>query len=177
MKKHILIAAAAALSATQIAAAQAPDTSQDRHVLKLDDVELNSLIADVSTITGYTFIVHPDVRKARVSVVSQTPMSSAELFQVFLTTLRVQGFAAIPAGRDAYRIVPEAIASTEAPLSGQGANAFLTEIIKLDFANAMDVAADQAGARQSGSDRCQRQHEHAGCRGLCLQPPARAPDD
>lgn len=140
MKKHILIAAAAALSASQIATAQAPAPSEDRHVLKLDDVELNTLIADVSTITGYTFIVHPDARKARVSVVSQTPMSSSELFQVFLTTLRIQGFAAIPAGRDTYRIVPEAIASTEAPISGQGANAFVTEIIKLDFVNAMDVA-------------------------------------
>ncbi|HRK66426.1 MAG TPA: secretin N-terminal domain-containing protein, partial [Hyphomonas sp.] len=140
MKKRILIAAAAAVSVSQLATAQAPAASEDRHILKLDDVELNTLIADVSTITGYTFITHPDVRKARVSVVSQTPMNSAELFQVFLTTLRVQGFAAIPAGRDTYRIVPEAIASTEAPLSGQGSNAFLTEIIKLDFANAMDVA-------------------------------------
>jgi general secretion pathway protein D len=140
MKKQILIAAAAAFSASQMAAAQAPAPSQDRHVLKLDDVELNTLIADVSMITGYTFITHPDVRKARVSVVSQTPMNAAELFQVFLTTLRVQGFAAIPAGRDTYRIVPEAIASTEAPLSGQGANAFVTEIIRLNYVNAMDVA-------------------------------------
>lgn len=141
MKKHILFAAAAAaLSASQIAFAQAAPASQDKHVLKLEDVELNTLIADVSMITGYTFITHPDVRKARVSVVSQTPMSSSELFQVFLTTLRVQGFAAIPAGRDTYRIVPEALASTEAPLSGQGSNAFLTEIIKLDYANAMEVA-------------------------------------
>lgn len=140
MKKHILFAAAAAISASQIASAQAPVEPQDKHVLKLEDVELNTLIADVSMITGYTFITHPDVRKARVSVVSQTPMDASELFQVFLTTLRVQGFAAIPAGRDTYRIVPEAIAATEAPVSGRGENAFVTEIIRLNFANAMDVA-------------------------------------
>ena len=140
MTRHILLAAAAALSAAQIATAQAPAPSEDKHVLKLDDVELNTLIADVSMLTGYTFITHPDVRKVRVSVVSQTPMSTEDLFQVFLTTLRVQGFAAIPAGRDTYRIVPESIAATEAPISGQGANAFVTEIIKLDYVNAMDVA-------------------------------------
>jgi general secretion pathway protein D len=137
----ILAAAAAALTATQVAVAQAPAaTNDDRHVLKLDDVELNTLIADISVLTGYTFITHPDVRKARVSVVSQTPMTSGELFQVFLTTLRVQGFTAIPAGRDTYRILPETIAATEAPISGQGANAFVTQIIKLDHANALEVA-------------------------------------
>ena len=140
MKNRILFAAAAALTVSQIAGAQAQPPVEEKHVLKLDDVELNTLIADVSMLTGYTFITHPDVRKVRVSVVSQTPMTSAEVFQVFLTTLRVQGFAAIPAGKDTYRIVPEAIAATEAPTSGQGANAFVTEIIKLDNANAMDVA-------------------------------------
>lgn len=140
MKNRILFAAAAALTVSQIAGAQAQPTSEEKHVLKLDDVELNTLIADVSMLTGYTFITHPDVRKVRVSVVSQTPMTSAEVFQVFLTTLRVQGFAAIPAGKDTYRIVPEAIAATEAPTSGQGANAFVTEIFKLDNASAMDVA-------------------------------------
>jgi general secretion pathway protein D len=140
MTKHILVAAAAALSMSQFAAAQEAAPSGDKHVLKLDDVELNTLIADVSMLTGYTFITHPDVRKVRVSVVSQTPMSTADVFQVFLTTLRVQGFAAIPAGKDTYRIVPESTAATEAPLSGQGANAFVTEIVKLDYANAMDVA-------------------------------------
>lgn len=140
MTKRILLAAAAAFSASQFAAAQAPVPSQDRHVLNLEDVELNTLIEDVSMLTGYTFVTHPDVRKARVSVVSQTPMTTPELFQVFLTTLRIQGFAAVPAGKDTYRIVPRAIASTEAPMSGPGANAFITEVIKLDRANAMEAA-------------------------------------
>lgn len=140
MKHRILMAAAAALSASQVATAQAPTPSQERHVLNLEDVELNTLIEDVSMLTGYTFVTHPDVRKARVSVVSQTPMTTQELFQVFLTTLRIQGFAAVPAGKDTYRIVPRAIASTEAPMSGPGANAFITEVIKLDRANAMEAA-------------------------------------
>lgn len=140
MTKRILLAAAAALSASQFAAAQAPAPTQDKHVLNLEDVELNTLIEDISMLTGYTFVTHPDVRKARVSVVSQTPMSTQELFQVFLTTLRIQGFAAVPAGKDTYRIVPRAIASTEAPMAGPGANAFITEVIKLDRANAMETA-------------------------------------
>jgi len=140
MKKHILLAALAAMSSSPLANAQSPAPNGDRHVLKLDDVELNTLIEDVSVLTGYTFITHPDVRRARVSVVSQTPMTTPELFQVFLTTLRIQGFVAVPAGRDTYRIMPRNLASSEAPMSGSGANAFLTEIIKLERANAMEVA-------------------------------------
>ncbi len=140
MTKRILLAAVAALSASQFATAQAPAPSQDKHVLNLEDVELNTLIEDISMLTGYTFVTHPDARRARVSVVSQTPMTTTELFQVFLTTLRIQGFAAVPAGKDTYRIVPRAIASTEAPMSGPGANAFITEVIKLQRVNAMEAA-------------------------------------
>ena len=77
MKNRILFAAAAALTVSQIAGAQAQPPVEEKHVIKLDDVELNTLIADVSMLTGYTFITHPDVRKVRVSVVSQTPMTSA----------------------------------------------------------------------------------------------------
>ncbi|MFN7055241.1 type II secretion system secretin GspD [Hyphomonas sp.] len=140
MNARFLLAAAAAITSTQLAAAQTTPANGDRHVLKLDDVELNTLIEDISVLTGYTFITHPDVRRARVSVVSQTPMTTQELFQVFLTTLRIQGFVAVPAGRDTYRILPRNLASSEAPMSGSGANAFLTEIIKLERANAMEVA-------------------------------------
>lgn len=140
MNNRFLLAAAAAFAASHGALAQAPAPAQDRHVLNLSDVELNTLIEDMSTLTGYTFITHPDVRRARVSVVSQTPMTTQELFQVFLTTLRIQGFAAVPAGKDTYRIVPRMIAATEAPLSGVGSNAFITEVIKLERANAMEAA-------------------------------------
>lgn len=140
MSVRIVMAAAAALATSQLALAQSPAPNGDRHVLKLDDVELNALIEDVSVLTGYTFITHPDVRRTRVSVVSQTPMTPPELFQVFLTTLRIHGFAAVPAGRDTYRILPRNLAASEAPITGSGANAFLTEIIKLERANAMEVA-------------------------------------
>lgn len=139
MKNKILAAAVAALSFSQITNAQTPP-ADDRHVLNLNDADLNTLIEDISTLTGYTFITHPDVRRAKVSVVSQTPMTTQELFQVFLTTLRIQGFAAVPAGKDTYRIVPRMLASTEAPISGSGSNAFITEVIKLERANAMETA-------------------------------------
>ncbi|QYJ00146.1 type II secretion system secretin GspD [Thalassovita mediterranea] len=116
------------------------DAQGGRHVLSLDDVEITALIDDVATITGYTFILHPDVGRTRVTVLSQTPMTTNEVFEVFLSTLRVNGFAAIPAGRGVYRVVPEALAVGEAGGPASGPNAFVTQVFSLDSFGAVEVA-------------------------------------
>ncbi len=113
--------------------------SAERHVINLNDVEMRALIEDVSMVTGYTFIVHPDVR-GKVTVTSQTPLTTSDVFQVFLSTLRIHGFAAVPEGRGVYRIVPEQNAVGEAAIGGVGPNAFVTEIIKLSNFNAAEAA-------------------------------------
>ena len=116
MRKLLTTLGLMALAAT----AGTANAQADRHVLSLDDVEITALIDDVSTITGYTFILHPDVGRTRVTVLSRTPMTTNEVFEVFLSTLRVNGFAAIPAGRGVYRIVPEALAVGEAGGAASG---------------------------------------------------------
>ena len=116
------------------------DAQGGRHVLSLDDVEITALIDDVATITGYTFILHPDVGRTRVTVLSQTPMTTNEVFEVFLSTLRVNGFAAIPAGRGVYRVVPEALAVGEAGGPASGPNAFVTQVFSLDSFGAVEAA-------------------------------------
>ncbi len=139
MKKFIVSTAAAALSCSPVfAEMNSPQAS--RHVLNLNDVEITALIDDVSIITGYTFILHPDVRRTKVTVMSQSPMSTDEVFQVFLSTLRVHGFAAIPAGKGVYRVVPEQTAIGEAGVSGSGPNSFMTQVVKLDNFSAIEAA-------------------------------------
>lgn len=131
-------AAAALLASGANAEMQSPQAA--RHVLSLDDVEITALIDDVSIITGYTFILHPDVARTRVTVLSQTPMTTDEVFQVFLSTLRVHGFAAIPAGRGVYRVVPEQLAVGEAGVNAAGPNDFITEIFRFDSFGAVEAA-------------------------------------
>ena len=136
-----LLAAAVlgSVGVTPAAVAEMDEPSSARHVLNLNDVEIAALIEDVAVVTGYTFILHPDV-KGRVTVMSQTPLTTAEVFDVFLSTLRVHGFAAIPAGKGIYRIVPEASAVGEAGRRNAGPNTFITEIVKLDYFNAVEAA-------------------------------------
>ncbi|MEL6567813.1 MAG: type II secretion system secretin GspD [Pseudomonadota bacterium] len=138
--RRLALAAAFSAATAPLTYAEMQSPSAARHILNLDDVEIGALIEDVSVVTGYTFIVHPDAKSKRVTVMSQTRMSSEEVFDVFLSTLRVHGFTAVPAGRDTYRIVPEQSAVGEAAARRGGENAFITEIIQLDNFNAVEAA-------------------------------------
>ena len=122
-----------------LAPVSAQDNAPDGHILNLTDVDIMILIEDVGTITGNSFVVHPDVR-ANVNVSSPTPLSTRGVFEVFLATLRVHGYAAVPEGRNVYRIVPEELASLEANGRGAPDGVFFTEVFRLDHFNAVEAA-------------------------------------
>ncbi|KCZ50449.1 type II secretion system secretin GspD, partial [Hyphomonas pacifica] len=142
MKLKTFLSATALLAASPSAFALANDTPADnaRHILNFEDVELSALIADVSTVTGYTFVVHPDARTKRITVSSTSPLTRQQVFDVFLSALRVHGFTAVPAGKATYRIVPEENAVGEAGIGAYGSNAFTTEIFTLSHVNALEAA-------------------------------------
>ena len=114
---------------------------QAEHVWNFDDVALSVMIADVATVTGYTFIVHPDARNKRITLASTRPLSARGIFEVFLSTLRVHGFTAVPSGKGIYRIVPEKSGVQQAGMSApDGANSLLTEVFKLNNFSAQEAA-------------------------------------
>lgn len=140
IKKLYLGAAMTALLAMNPTVADMRSPTEARHVLSLNDVEITALIDDVSIITGYTFVLHPDVRRTKVTVMSQTPMTTQEVFQVFLSTLRVNGFAAVPAGQGIYRIVPEQTAVGEVRTTTADENGFMTQVLSLENFSAIEAA-------------------------------------
>jgi general secretion pathway protein D len=111
----------------------------DTHLINLADVDIATLIEDVGAITGYAFIIGPDVR-ARVNVTTPVPLTTREVFQLFLSTLRAYGYAAVPEGRDIYRIVPEEIAIGEGTTPGPGLNTFSTEVFHLEHLSAVEAS-------------------------------------
>ena len=128
------------LSGVPGAMAQMDTPNEQVHRINLKEVEIADLIEDVSIITGYTFIVHPQVR-GRVTVTSQAPLTTREVFDVFLATLRVHQFVAVPAGDRTYRIVPEQTAASDAEVMiSRGDDAFVTQILKLNYFSAVDAA-------------------------------------
>ena len=136
--KHALIAGVfSGLTLGQMALAQTDPA--DAHLINLTDVDITTLIEDVGSITGYAFVIHPDVR-ANVNVTTPVPLTTKEVFQLFLSTLRAYGYSAIPEGRDIYRIVPEADAAVEGATRAQGENAFATEVFRLEHTSAVEAA-------------------------------------
>ena len=133
MKRLALIAALAL--ATPLAAQQQ---------LNLRDADIRAFIQDAARATGRTFIIDSRVQ-GKVSVVTDRPLSRSEYFEVFLSTLRSNGYVAIPTANGAYRIQPvDTAAAQPGRIGSQGAprNAFVTEVFRLratDAASAVET--------------------------------------
>jgi len=103
-----------------------------QHVLNLRDADIRAFIQDAARVTGRTFIIDPGVQ-GRVSVVTQRALSASEYFELFLSTMRANGFVAVPTPGGALRIQPVAGAASTAPVGGRrgGSSRFVTEIFRV----------------------------------------------
>src|SRR5690606_26606001 len=59
--------------------------------------------------TGKNFVIDPRVRSRDVTVISKQALTSAEVYELFLSVLQVHGYAAVPAG-DVIKIVNNTVA-------------------------------------------------------------------
>ncbi|MCG6117617.1 MAG: type II secretion system secretin GspD [Aquimonas sp.] len=123
-------------------AASAPvGNGSGRHTLNLKAADINVLIQTVSEITGRSFIVDQGVAGA-VTVISSQPMTADEIYEVFLSVLRVHGYAAVASGRMT-KIVPDVSAAQQGSLGAVdgGPDAVLTRLIELRHVSADEMAA------------------------------------
>jgi general secretion pathway protein D len=133
-----LSSAPAAAQAPQQAPTPAPSPSPG---VALHQIDIRAFIEDVANATRRTFIVDPRVT-GNVTVIATDSLSEEELFAVFLSTLRVNGFAATPTASGAYRIVPDEVAARD-PSSRIGSNSgdqYVTQVFTLRYAEAESVA-------------------------------------
>ena len=110
--------------------------------LNLKDADINALITTVAEVTERNFIVDPRV-KGKVTVISTRPMSSDEVYQVFLSILKVHGFAAVPSG-EVIKIVPDVnakqdgIPTTSDDEPGRG-DEMVTRVVQVDNVTAAQL--------------------------------------
>lgn len=120
---------ALALAAAPIAYAT---PAQAQYVLNLREADIRAFIQDAARVTGRTIIIDPQVQ-GRVSVVTDRPLSRSEYFELFLSTLRSNGFVAIPTSGGALRVQPIAGAAAQAPIGSSArrpGSSFVTEILR-----------------------------------------------
>lgn len=104
-----------------------------QQVLNLRDADIRAFIQDVARVTGRNFVIDSRVQ-GKVSVVTDRALSKSEYFEVFLATLRANGFVAIPMSGGGYRVQPSDTAAAQPGRigeSGAARNQFVTEVFRL----------------------------------------------
>lgn len=95
--------------------------------INLKNAEIKEFITQISAITGKNFIIDPRV-KGKVTVISNTSLDSAGIYELFLSVLRVHGYAAVPAG-NVVKIVQQVLAKQSGNAMDFSANRASEELI------------------------------------------------
>lgn len=139
-----ILAVQAPLAATPALALTVPQSGQ---TLNVQGADIRAFIQDIARSTGRTFIVDPGVT-GTVTVSSDRNLSRAQLFEVFLSTLRANGLVVTPTSSGAYRISP-AQGAAQGPAT-VGNERFATEVFQLrniDAASAAETIRPLVGAQ------------------------------
>ncbi|HSS05725.1 MAG TPA: type II secretion system secretin GspD [Rhodanobacteraceae bacterium] len=145
----LMLATSPALAQKQITPTSPPPqiqgsevTADGRRTLNMKDADIEALIATVSEITGKNFIVSPLVQ-GKVTVVSARPMKPDEIYDVFLSVLRVHGLAAVQTG-SMVKIVPETMAQQDGAATVGGTrersdDELVTQIVPVKHVSAAEL--------------------------------------
>ena len=106
-------------AAPATAAGVTTSNGDEKITVNFVNADIQSVIKTVGQHTGRNFILDPRVT-GTVNIVSDRPVSKDMLYQILLSTLRVQGYAAVEDG-GFVKIVPEAEAKTSAGPVGEQA--------------------------------------------------------
>ncbi len=116
--------------------------AKDQITLNFSNTDINAVINAVAKLTDKNFIVDPRV-KGKVTVITHQPLSKDEVYQVFLSILKVHGYAAIP-GKSVTKIVPEIYAKQDSIPTVRHArfsdgDGIVTEVIHIKNVNAAQL--------------------------------------
>src|SRR5436190_6391363 len=127
---------------------QAQTADPDTVTLNFLNADIEGVVKAVSEITGKNFVLDPRV-KGTVNIVSARPVARALVYDVFLSALRLQGYAAVE-DRGVVKIVPEAdaklhqgrtVGAGERPRAGGGTagDQIQTQVFTLKYESAAQL--------------------------------------
>ncbi|MEO8441259.1 MAG: secretin N-terminal domain-containing protein, partial [Betaproteobacteria bacterium] len=126
--------------------ADAPARAAGRDVVTLNFVnaDIEGVVKAVSEITGKNFLLDPRV-KGTVNIISAKPISRALVYDVFLSALRLHGFAVVES-RGILKIVPESDAKvSQSPTFGpedkvrSAGDQIRTQVFALKYESAVQI--------------------------------------
>ena len=116
--------------------------NDEKITLNFVNADIESVVKAVGQITGKNFIIDPRV-KGTVNIISSKPVSRELVYQILLSALRLQGFAAIES-QGVVKIIPEADAKQNfSPTVGRNArisgDKIVTQIYPLQYESAAQI--------------------------------------
>lgn len=134
--------ASALLAASFGSALLAPTADAGQAILNLKDADIRVVIEQVSKLTGKTFVLDPRVQGQKITILSQHMMDEREIYDTFLTILKVYGFAAVETN-GIIKIVQEQTARQDSvPVAGPDStrryrgDEMITRVIKVEHVDA-----------------------------------------
>ncbi|PJE45036.1 MAG: type II secretion system protein GspD [Pseudomonas sp.] len=125
------------LSAAVTAVAPSASHQEESWTINLKGADIREFIDQVAQISGQTFVVDPRV-KGQVSVVSNSPLTLTEVYQLFLSVMATHGFSVITQG-DQARIVPNAEAKADADAGRNAPDRLETRLIQVQHGSATEL--------------------------------------
>lgn len=121
--------------------APVPVLRQGEVLFNFQDADIQAVIKTVSQMTGRNFLIDPRV-KGRVTIISAKPVSAAAGYQIFLSALKAQGFAAVEGPVGIIKVVPEGEAKQNARVSvdrPRGGDQWTTQIVNVEHGSAVQM--------------------------------------
>lgn len=125
------------LSAAVTAVAPSASQQEESWTINLKGADIREFIDQVAQISGQTFVVDPRV-KGQVSVVSNSPLTLTEVYQLFLSVMATHGFSVMTQG-DQARIVPNAEAKADADAGRNAPDRLETRLIQVQHGSATEL--------------------------------------
>jgi general secretion pathway protein D len=132
-----LVCSSLPLSAAVTAIAPSASQQEESWTINLKGADIREFIDQVAQISGQTFVVDPRV-KGQVSVVSNSPLTLTEVYQLFLSVMATHGFSVITQG-DQARIVPNAEAKSDADAGRSAPDRLETRLIQVQHGSATEL--------------------------------------
>ena len=110
--------------------------AQETFILNYEDVDIKKVTQDIANFSKKTIILDPRV-KGKVTIFSNSSLSSAEVWDVYLRTIQVNGFSALN-DENFVRIVPENEATRDQN-SGESGGEFITRVIELKNRSSVEL--------------------------------------
>jgi general secretion pathway protein D len=111
-------------------------------MFNFQDADIQAVVKTVSQITGKNFLIDPRV-KGKLTIISTQPVSKSAIYQIFLASLKAQGFTAIDSASGLIKLVPLAEAKQSASVTTgtapRGGEQTITHVVTVEHGTAAQL--------------------------------------